>query len=538
MNSNTVDEENKIFEHNIKKEPEVEFLCVLPNFDSSNSQNTRDEYLVRAKQENEIQSKKIPKYQCKLCQKVVKSMNNLRIHEKTHQNQQCKVCNRKVRPQSLDKHMKSHQNEKSERKFKCKICSHKFMTNSQLKHHILNHSRRFQCDLCRNFSDSSKNHLLRHLNLHLVEGRFKCLLCRKLFDDKESLRFHSRQVNGDPKNCIGLTKADSACGACGKEFHDDRNEHEKMHGGIVQCPNCGTKCQPRSLTKHELKKKVKKFMCDICDYENTRKFYMRDHLDVHLNPQKGKCNICSKIFSTAYSLNAHSRTIHHINVEPSKLCCKTCHVKLPNLLALRNHNFTHKNLKTCPHCSKLVKPRAFNKHMKFHELKKKKKDVECKICQLKFHTITHLYRHMKSHIKSLECDLCEYRAGRKDTLQNHMVKHMKALKFCPFCFKFTKDQTFTVHMKMHELTRKKINFECKMCQKLFNTKYSMNLHFESHLKRLECDLCEYRTGRKSSMTYHMVNHMKLESLKCENCLKTFQTAYRLKAHTSRAHKSN
>ena len=377
MNTNLIDENQQSFEHNIKKEPEEEFLCILPSY---NSANHPDEDFVNVKHEKEIQSEKKTKFQCKTCLKILGTKHSLRQHEKTHQKQQCKVCNSKVLPQSFEKHMQSHQNEKSERKFECKICCQKFLTNKQLYKHVKIHSKIFQCDLCGHYS-ALKSNLMKHLNLHLVQGQFKCFFCRKLFKNKESFRFHSRQIHGDPNNRKGLTKADLFCRTCRKEFDDvqARRSHEKSHEEKVQCSICDKKCKLNSLAKHlkihEIKKKVIFFKCDICGFVTTRKSRLKDHLEVHLNPDKGRCNICMKIFTNTNYLKSHSKTIHNLNVEPSRLYCKVCHVKFTNLSGLSAHQFTHKDPKTCTVCFKSVKAQSFAAHMKIHDLKKTEKKV-------------------------------------------------------------------------------------------------------------------------------------------------------------------
>ena len=455
MNLNSTDEKHQIFENNVKKEPEEEFLCILPSFDT---ENAHEGNLMEIKQEKEIQSEKILKLQCKTCLKVFRSTSNLKKHEKVHQKQHCKVCNRKVLQKSFEKHMKSHQNEKTERKFECKICFQKFMTKIQRNHHVLYHSKRFQCDLCGLYSASTKHVLMVHLNLHLVQGQYKCVFCRKLFDDRESFRFHSRQAHGDPKNRTGLTKADLSCGTCGKEFGDVslRKSHERSHEEKIQCPICDKKILPVFLAKHvklhELSKKGDKFICDICGKEKSTKYTLKYHLEIHLSLDKIECNICRKTFTHAIALKTHSKTIHNLNVDPSKLSCNVCQVNCRNLSALNSHKLIHEVSKTCPICSKPIKPRCFPEHIKLHELKKEEKKFQCKVCRKKFYSYSNLHNHMGTHSVSLECDLCEYQTGRKENIKYHMVNHMKLEPV-----------------------------ECQICKRTYKTAKRLNFHiFRNH----------------------------------------------------------
>ena len=464
MNLNSTIEENENFEHNIKQEPEKEFLCILPSYDSANA---HEGDLVQVKQENKIQSKKTAKHQCKFCHRTVGNNQLLKQHEATHQKLQCKVCNRKFSPQSLENHMKRHQNEKTERKFECKICSQKFIENFRLIKHSSIHSKRFQCDLCGHFSASRKQNLIIHLTSHFLQDQYKCKFCRKLFDARESFRFHLRQAHGDPKNRNGLTEIDFSCGTCGKKFNDVnlRKQHEKSHGEKIQCPFCNEKCKPRFMPRHlklhELKKLGKTFICDICGYENMDRCDFKFHLELHLNPEKGECNICRKKFSNTKALSIQ--------------------------MALREHKLAHEAPKTCPVCFKLIKPKSFAHHMKLHESKKNKKKLECKVCGMKFYLKSNLYSHMKSHNKGLECDMCDYRTGRKGNMKNHMLNHMKEKPF-----------------------------ECEICQRGFFLRHRLNQHRTIHFHPFRCNLCPASFFLEKRLKSHVKTHKKPKIIKKSN----------------------
>ena len=214
-----------------------------------------------------------------------------------------------------------------------------------------------------------------------------------MFGDQKTLRFHSRQAHEDPLNREGVTKSDLSCRTCGKECNgvQARKRHEKIHENKVRCKFCEHSYQHSYLAEHlklhELKKKEKnlicniclksfltkkllinherihnKFKCDICGHAIAKKQVLKHHLEVHLNPDKAECKICWKKFTNIICLKKRTRTIHNLNVEPSRLCCNVCHRICSNLVALQNHKSTHKASKTCPICSKLIKAQGFNKH--------------------------------------------------------------------------------------------------------------------------------------------------------------------------------
>ncbi len=72
-------------------------------------------------------------YQCPSCQKKYNSKRMLNRHQKDHNEVVCTMCGKKLKPRSLEDHMKMHS---SEKKSQCQYCEQTFKYRSQLARHI------------------------------------------------------------------------------------------------------------------------------------------------------------------------------------------------------------------------------------------------------------------------------------------------------------------------------------------------------------------------------------------------------------------
>lgn len=90
------------------------------------------------------------RFNCPLCSKSFKALNNLRQHRNTHRWSQCKICGDKLKFLSLKTHMKLHQGNRSSRKhivgrYTCKLCAAKFASKNSLYLHRYCHRPKRVC---------------------------------------------------------------------------------------------------------------------------------------------------------------------------------------------------------------------------------------------------------------------------------------------------------------------------------------------------------------------------------------------------------
>jgi uncharacterized Zn-finger protein len=252
-----------IIVNNIKKEPEVEFLLILPpryvkvevednKIQGQNNEKTMTSLFAKPERFKQIHN---PKVKCEICLKEVRRMNFKR-HLKSHSDIKdfnCDHCQAGfVSKPSLVRHMWKH---RSNKKFNCSQCSRGFNESRDFKVHLQSHSanpRPFQCDLCPK-SYPTKIELKNHLIASHSEQTFKCDECDFTTKRKVNLNGHKKgkHSNVKPFSClvcekkfksakellqhqaVHKTKKDFECKTCGKMFkfrHSLRTHEQNIHG--------------------------------------------------------------------------------------------------------------------------------------------------------------------------------------------------------------------------------------------------------------------------------------------------------------------
>ena len=158
---------------------------------------------------------------CSTCDKTFARKHQLLDHEATHSEErkfECKVCpdKRSFKTKSqLSNHMQYHYEPKH-----CWIkCDKKCHTSSDLNKHMKSHSdeRKFKCMVCpdkRSFK--TQNALSRHMKYH-YEPKCPCTKCGKKFHTASNLKQHMKFH----------FKPTYSCGKCDKKFYT--SAHLKRH---------------------------------------------------------------------------------------------------------------------------------------------------------------------------------------------------------------------------------------------------------------------------------------------------------------------
>lgn len=85
--------------------------------------------------------------------------------------------------------------------------------------------------------------------------------------------------------------------------------------GKVVCDKCGNSCCKNHLRRHidVVLFKLRRFSCDLCDYQTFEKEDMRKHMIKHISKESRKrirCSDCNKTFTTQQGLNYHMYARH------------------------------------------------------------------------------------------------------------------------------------------------------------------------------------------------------------------------------------
>jgi stress-induced morphogen len=238
-------------ENNIKKEPEVEFVLILP------PRHVKVEKFEEEKvQQNKAQNEE-KKFQCQQCPKLFDNQKNLIQHETIHEPKtKCQICSKEISKCHLTYHLKRHENI---RKFNCDHCGAGYVTKCHLVQHMWKHrsDKQFNCTQCtRGFNDSGNFTI--HLLSHSSNPRpFQCDLCPKSYSSKQRIKVHLDATH---------TEQSFKCNKC--DFTTKRKPNLNIH-------------------KRRRHSSAKPFSCQICEKKFKTKRYVKQHQIVHKTKTKG-----------------------------------------------------------------------------------------------------------------------------------------------------------------------------------------------------------------------------------------------------------
>uniref|UniRef100_A0A8D8NP75 Zinc finger protein 26 n=1 Tax=Culex pipiens TaxID=7175 RepID=A0A8D8NP75_CULPI len=137
----------------------------------------------------------------------------------------------------------------------------------------------------------------------------------------------------------------------------------------------------------------------------------------------------------------------------------------------------------------------------------KSKTFQCETCDATFDVRKDLHQHIKTHGKRrFPCKLCDRIFVRKATLQDHMNKHEGVRKYnCDKCGKtFTQRANLIRHVKNIHLNEK--GFPCSYCAKQFASKNNLEVHELTHItvKNFACEQCPRAFKTEALLKRHQI----------------------------------
>ncbi|GBN19912.1 Zinc finger protein 366 [Araneus ventricosus] len=165
---------------------------------------------------------------------------------------------------------------------RCEICERVFQYPSQLRDHMLIHTRvrRFVCQVC-GMKFMKEHHLKAHQATHSSVKPFACPICGRTFTLKANMERHTYIHN---------TERRFTCEQCGKKFS-----------------------QPQTLKMHMISHSdVKPFACNICGKGLSRAHNLRAHMAIHRNNKPFKCHLCNSSFTLKGNMQRHLKEKHGV----------------------------------------------------------------------------------------------------------------------------------------------------------------------------------------------------------------------------------
>lgn len=303
---------------------------------------------------------------CSLCNKRFFNKCELqrhfnRVHVSKPDDFQCLECDKKFRYHNYGSYV-LHVAQQCPDKvtYECGYCSKFVPSKSRLiehfvvGHHMANVTNAKSCAFC--------SKLFYHkikLKLHLKKYHFDviCEHCNITFRSRQGLSLHRKQ-------CV-LSQNDSKyqnmeCSICQSSFinkakllehmtevHKGENYKLPLKTAPITKHFC-TVCQQSfstlySLSKHKRQMHKKKrqpkegvqYQCTICSIIYTRNDYLRKHIKLyHLNQMDTfECDLCSRAFTSKWTLIQHFRIGDH----QTTLQCESCHKTFKGIAANKTH---------------------------------------------------------------------------------------------------------------------------------------------------------------------------------------------------------
>lgn len=309
--------------NNIKQEPAVEFVLILPNEEDESSSNV-----------------KLPKpknLKCNKCAYVAKNPSLLYSHQRTHlKPESCETCHKRFSQKNiLRNHQMQHKHgvysNGPEQKFKCSECEKCFSSEYHLHSHQSNMhlQENAQCDICGRVG-RNREYIRRHMFVHL---KVPCTFCTKLIS-KHTIKRHME---------MHFPKTSFECPTCNRKFRLKVNlklHVERMHSNVIflKCHFCPLKCKQKGNLKSHIERMhpmvpVSEVRCTICE-KMILEHKFKTHKLNHSKQEVSKCPICKVQFSRKGNLKQH---IKHLHTDLKFIDCRLCPKQYKYKADLKRH---------------------------------------------------------------------------------------------------------------------------------------------------------------------------------------------------------
>ncbi|XP_026744087.1 zinc finger protein 11-like isoform X2 [Trichoplusia ni] len=471
----------------------------------------------RSLKEHEKAKHKKSVFHCKLCDKSYNTLQYLNIHYKTHAKARCKLCQIILPEEELMDHLRQHHKNLV---YPCKFCELVYYTQECLDthfniSHLVNNTRaKSQCIMClRNFVDSE---LKKHKCKFACSECFvmPCVHYKYLMSYREQFLSHVNKIKC--VDCDYVTRR--------KEHLIGHSNREHLDHHPFTCADCGQQFYTKLSLKTHLVQFHQDMHCPYCDYEFKDTNTLENHKKACKNVIRAfACTQCKASFDVSEELTKHENLMHNDGVHACKLCKGRF---LTNIQLQEHHARVHGGI----------------------QCKKRRKHIECSLCDIMFKTIKELLQHEKLHNPDdvYPCKLCSKQFKSLRKLYIHNQRHYTQRTKCSGCNKKVASSFFAQHtVRCPYKNEAVLSHVCEVCGKSFHLQSLLRFHQRVHSEPVKCPYCD-KMIKPTSLKRHLEqlhpdNCVKVPtgpskpSIECELCGHVVRKKVDLEAHMNRYH---
>ncbi|KAM9336816.1 zinc finger protein 646 [Symphorus nematophorus] len=387
--------------------------------------------------------------------------------------------------------------------YQCSICGNSYTSMRALRSHLRGHTQSHGTP-----ASSGPSSMSSHEEVKDDEpGEMMiCSTCGESFANRQDLITHQLLHNKDQVDNINHLQMSNSDISGGKE-----------EAQSIICGSCGIFCTSyHHLEKHgcsaerkdestQAKEEVK--ANDVAKHEDTS--CVKETVDTE--HRQYKCDQCGRSYRHAGSLLNHKKS-HKTGV----FRCLVCQKRFYNLLALKNHQRSHFDIKrhTCHECGKAFK--------------------------IQKQLLNHLRRHKENQAKIQELNnqiqaLMQMNGTRSDGgMQSLPSNANQALTSSRRCKQLPEEKvglTKSETSVKSEDTGDRRPFACDQCGRTYRHAGSLVNHRNSHKTgEYYCSVCNNTYSNQLAMKNHLRTHFAYKKHSCKNCGKGFRGKKQLLAH--------
>ncbi|XP_052264452.1 zinc finger protein 14-like isoform X2 [Dreissena polymorpha] len=292
-----------------------------------------------------------------------------------------------------------------------------------------------------------------------------------------------------------------------------------------------------------------KVNCHLCTKSFTTKFSLTRH--VKLWHASWSCDKCKEDFGSRRAFVCHMKTAHANELDelgltkakPNPLFnCEICNMVFLTKFSVSRHKLVKHNPKVfeCEIChEKFASDKLLREHNEDVHLKVWS---SCKECGQTFSNKTEFRFHKKEHrVEKVidnpfnKCLICEKEYSSAKELRRHTSRVHSSAKYpchrCGKCFGLVAD------LKVHEKSHTN-EFKCQYCSKVLKSAKILRDHENGHTKEtvFVCDICGIEFYNNTSLAHHRKRHIfgsasfKKPKSRCQYCSAIFESSYYLSKH--------